>query len=49
MWFVLVMIYTGLRASELCHIEVKNIFIEDRYMIGGMKTKAGTNRKIPIH
>ena len=49
MWFVLVMIYTGLRASELCHIEVKNIFIEDRYMVGGMKTKAGTNRKIPIH
>lgn len=48
-WFILVMIYTGLRASELCHIEIKNIHYEERYMTGGMKTDAGRNRVIPLH
>lgn len=45
---ILIEIYTGLRPSELCEIECENINIKEQYMIGGMKTKAGTNRIIPI-
>jgi len=41
--------YTGLRPSELLEIEIKNIYLEDNYMIGGSKTEAGKNRIIPIH
>ncbi len=46
---VLVGIYTGLRPSELCDIEVKNVHLEEDYLIGGMKTDAGRNRIVPIH
>ena len=46
---VLVMIYTGLRPLELVNIKVSNVFVDDMYMIGGMKTKNGTDRVIPIH
>lgn len=46
---VLILIYTGLRASEFLSLEIKNINLEEHYMIGGMKTAAGTNRTIPIH
>lgn len=45
----LILIYTGLRPSELLTIKTTNVFINERYMIGGGKTKAGTNRLIPIH
>lgn len=45
---VLLMIYTGLRSTELTNILIENINIEKRYLIGGGKTKAGTNRLIPI-
>lgn len=45
----LIMIYTGLRPNELLNIKVENVFLESRYMIGGGKTKIGTNRIIPIH
>lgn len=46
---VLIMIYTGLRISELLDIKIENVYLDERYMIGGMKTKAGKNRIIPIH
>lgn len=46
---VLIMIYTGLRISELLSIETTNVHIEDRYMVGGMKTDAGKDRIIPIN
>ncbi len=45
---VLICIYTGLRPTELCKIEIKNVFLEEHYMIGGIKTAAGKNRIIPI-
>src|SRR5699024_6368908 len=45
----LIMIYTGLRPGELIGIEVPNIFLEERYLIAGIKTRAGKNRTIPIH
>jgi len=46
---ILVMIYTGMSPSELLQLERKNIHLEDRYMIGGIKTSNGINRVIPIH
>lgn len=45
---VLIMIYTGLRVGELLDIKIENVHIEDRYMVGGKKTKAGKDRIIPI-
>ena len=46
---VLIMIYSGMRVGELLTIETKNIDLENRIMIGGIKTKAGIDRAIPIH
>lgn len=46
---ILMLIYTGMRPSELLKMECKNINLEERYMVGGSKTDAGTNRVIPIH
>ena len=44
----LIYIYTGLRPIELYKINLKDVFISDRYMIGGVKTQAGKNRVIPL-
>lgn len=46
---VIVLLYTGLRITELFELKVKNIDFENRLMIGGLKTEAGTDRTIPIH
>lgn len=46
---LLILLYTGMRISEVLKMEIKNIYLEDRYMIGGLKTEAGLNRTIPIH
>ena len=48
---VLIQCYTGLRPQELCLIYLKDIRLDDQtpYFIAGMKTKAGVQRKIPIH
>lgn len=46
---ILIMIYTGMRVGELLTLENKNIFLDKRYMIGGIKTEAGKNRIIPIN
>lgn len=45
----LIMIYTGLRPSEMLSIEINNIYLDARYLIAGMKTEAGKNRIIPIN
>lgn len=42
-------IYTGMRPSELLEVRKENVDLEARIMIGGMKTEAGTNRRIPLH
>ena len=47
--YILILIYTGLRISELLEIHKDNIHLDKNYMVGGMKTKAGKNRIIPIH
>ncbi len=44
----LVLIYTGLRPGELIQMKPENVHIDDRYMIGGLKTDAGRDRVIPI-
>ena len=46
---VLIMIYSGMRPGELILIKNEDINLEERYMRGGIKTKAGKNRVIPIH
>lgn len=46
---VLIMIYTGMRPSELLLMECENVHLDKRYMIGGLKSDAGKNRVIPIH
>lgn len=44
--FILMLIYTGCRVSELLNITVDDVY--DTYMIGGNKTDAGKRRIIPI-
>ncbi len=44
----LILIYTGMRPSEMLKLETKNIHLNKRIMQGGLKTKAGKNRLIPI-
>ena len=46
---LLIMIYTGWRASEYCGLKTKDIDLENKTMRGGSKTEAGKNRLIPIH
>lgn len=46
---ITVQCYTGMRPQEICKIKRKDLNITDWYMIGGMKTKNGKNRIIPIH
>lgn len=45
---VLIMIYTGMRPSELLNVKIEDVHLNDKYIIGGMKTAAGKNRVIPI-
>lgn len=46
---ILIYIYTGLRPAELLEIKSEDMHLDERYMVGGMKTEAGRNRIIPIH
>ena len=45
----MIYIYTGLRASELLEMRKDNIDLAARIMVGGLKTDAGKDRRIPIH
>jgi len=47
--FALVLIYTGFRINELLQIKNENVNLEDESIKGGLKTKAGKNRLVPIH
>lgn len=46
---IIVQCYTGWRPQELCDILKSNVDVDERWMIGGGKTKAGANRRVPIH
>lgn len=45
---ILILIQTGMRINELFSIEIKNVYLDNKYMVGGEKTEAGKNRIIPI-
>jgi len=46
---VLIFIYSGFRISELLSLRTENINLQDWTMQGGVKTKAGKDRIVPIH
>ena len=46
---ILLMLYTGMRESEMLTLECANIDITEWTLTGGLKTQAGKNRVIPIH
>lgn len=45
----LMLVYTGMRPSELLEVQKENIDLQARILIGGKKTDAGRDRHIPIH
>lgn len=45
----LIALYTGCRAEEIFSIFNKNVFLDEGYLITGIKTENGKNRQIPIH
>lgn len=45
---VLILIYTGLRINEFLNLKTENIHLDERYAIGGSKTKAGKDRIIVV-
>lgn len=45
----LILIYTGFRINELLNLETINVHLDENYMQGGLKTKNGKNRIVPIH
>ena len=46
---ILVQCYSGWRPTELCSLKKLDIDLDIGCMIGGSKTEAGRNRKVPIH
>lgn len=46
---VLILIYMGLRITELLQLKKENVDIINGFIKGGIKTNAGENRMIPIH
>ena len=46
---VLIYIYTGFRLSELLGMKREDVNLEERTFVGGVKTKSGKGRIVPIH
>lgn len=46
---ILILIYTGMRISEMLELTKFDVDLENGIIIGGLKTDAGKNRIIPIH
>lgn len=46
---VLIQCYMGWRPQELGLIEISNVHLNENYIQGGIKTKAGKDRLVPIH
>ena len=46
---VLILIYTGMRISEMLGLTRFNVNLEQQVITGGVKTDAGKDRVIPIH
>lgn len=45
----MIYIYTGMRPSELLEVKKENVDLAARIMVGGLKTEAGKNRRVPLH
>lgn len=45
---ILIGVYMGWRPSELCDLKIENVNLDENYIVGGNKTLAGINRKVPI-
>ena len=45
---ILFMIYTGFRIGEVFTILKENVHLDEGYIIGGIKTKAGKDRIVPL-
>ena len=46
--FALILSYTGMRPTELLKVKTCDVHLDQRYMMGGLKTAAGKNRAVPI-
>ena len=46
---ILIAIYSGCRPGELAELKTSNVDMENETLIGGIKTKNGIDRVIPIH
>lgn len=46
---LLIQCYSGWRPQELGLIEMKNVDLDNGVFVGGMKTRAGKDRVVPIH
>ena len=46
---ILIMIYSGMRISEMLELTKFNVDLKNEIIIGGSKTEAGRGRIIPIH
>lgn len=44
----IILCYTGMRPTELRKMKYADVHLAERYMVGGIKTKNGKNRVIPI-
>lgn len=47
--YLVILLFTGMRMNELANVKVQDVHLKERYLIGGSKTEAGTNRVIPLH
>lgn len=46
--YIIIMSYTGMHYGEVFFIQKDNIFLDKKYMVGGIRTQAGINCEIPI-
>jgi len=46
---MLFLLYSGMRIEESFDIRTVDVYLDDNYLLGGIKTQAGINRVIPIH
>lgn len=41
--------YSGWRPKEITTLKIEDVHLEEEYIVGGIKTKAGRQRTVPIH
>lgn len=41
--------YSGWRPAEIISLKIENVDLDEGYIVGGIKTKAGKQRIVPIH